>query len=316
MSRILQRLNVLAILLLGGVLGAVMMAQIRPGDQVSQRDIELGRGVDWPKTLQVAPAHKDDPVKLVRILKAGNELVPGKYNLPRISGQSFGYSPADDPTDHPVYDWLSDISVVVRNESSKNIVSIGVSLVLPIQHTGVQCGFVPTAAHPRDPLCVVDPDWCDEGCPELFNQTFNWGFIPAVTASGLESRYRGEHRRLSPFIKEGVPLQGTAPLLLAPGQELALTAVGRGDSWISLTNPGKGFRDALNGIVGDVGINEAMGEKSCDERASSKTGCAFAHVPRFNIGIDIVYFEDGTIWGNYGYGYAKPNPGGIYRRFR
>ena len=41
---------------------------------------------------------------------------------------------------------------------------------------------------------------------------------------------------------------------------------------------------------------------------------AFAEVSKFNIGVDVVHFEDGTIWGNYGYGYATPNPDGIFTR--
>ena len=54
----------------------------------------------------------------------------------------------------------------------------------------------------------------------------------------------------------------------------------------------------------------------CGAGANSKTGCAFSQVSKFNIGLDVVYFEDGTVWGNYGYGYAFPNPDGTYARIR
>jgi hypothetical protein len=70
----------------------------------------------------------------------------------------------------------------------------------------------------------------------------------------------------------------------------------------------------MNGIVYEEGIEEAKGAEPCLERINSKKGCAFAEVSKFNIGIDVVYFDDGTIWGNYGYGYAIPNPDGIFTR--
>jgi hypothetical protein len=70
----------------------------------------------------------------------------------------------------------------------------------------------------------------------------------------------------------------------------------------------------MNGILWEEGIEEAKGAASCAERANSKTGCAFAGVSKFNIGIDVVYFDDGTIWGNYGYGFATPNPDGVFTR--
>lgn len=191
MSKLLERLNLIAVCLLGGVLAAVMVAQVLPGGQIPERYLERAKSVDWPKTLQLAPAHKGDPVRLVKILKAGIPLVPGQYKLPRILGHYFDYEKG------PVAQWLGDMSFVVANQGTKSIVSVGISLVLPMHETEVDCRFVPTPQIPRDPLCVVDPDWCDGGCPALFNQTFSWGFVPAMTASGLEARYRAEHRWLS-----------------------------------------------------------------------------------------------------------------------
>jgi hypothetical protein len=70
----------------------------------------------------------------------------------------------------------------------------------------------------------------------------------------------------------------------------------------------------MNAILYEEGLEEAKDARPCAERANSKTGCAFADVQKFNFGIDIVYFDDGTIWGNYGYGYATPNPDGIFTR--
>lgn len=57
-----------------------------------------------------------------------------------------------------------------------------------------------------------------------------------------------------------------------------------------------------------------MDTEPCLDRINSKKGCAFSEVSMFNIGVDVVFFEDGSIWGNYGYGYALPGPDGIFKR--
>src|SRR5208283_666773 len=98
-----------------------------------------------------------------------------------------------------------------------------------------------------------------------------------------------------------------------PGEEITLSLADRGEGIWGGTDP-RPFSNVLNPTLRWEGLDEATGEKPCRERANSKTGCAFAKVSKFNIGIDIVYFEDGTIWGNYGYGYALPNPDGIFTR--
>jgi hypothetical protein len=317
MSRVLERLNVLAICVLGGVLGAVLILQICPrGRALAQAGTahdqpRLPKALEdewrWPKTLQVYPAHPGDPVKLVRIIKAGQEIEPGKYSFPDISGDHF-------LTPNPMDDWLKDTSFVLENQSFKTIVSVGVSVILPARQTNADCHFAVGGVWARDPFCDVNPGWCDGGCPVLIHRTVSWGRIPAGTASGLKARYRAEGRRVSPYVDEGEPLEGKGWLRLAPGEETALSLVGRGDSWMSVTDPRHGFSDSVNGILFHEGIDEAKDVEPCLRRLNSKKGCAFSEVSKFNIGLDVAYFEDGTIWGNYGYGYALPSPDGIFRR--
>jgi hypothetical protein len=248
-------------------------------------------------------------VKLVKIIKDGKEVVPGTYPLPEITGDHF-LNP------NPLDDWLKDTLLVLRNQSSKDIVSVGIALVFPARQTGRDCLFAISKWWPTDPFCDANPGWCDGGCPALVEKSFHWGLIPAMAASGLEARYRAddrrpEGRRASP---EGVLLQGKQGLKIAPGEEVPLSLVGRGDGWTAVTEPKHPFTDHINGILYQEGIEEARDTEPCARRANSETGCAFAKISKFNIGIVVAYFEDGTIWGNFGYGYAEPGPGGIFAR--
>ena len=109
-------------------------------------------------------------------------------------------------------------------------------------------------------------------------------------------------------------LQGRKTLLVVPGAELTLSADGRTIGMMDGLPPRAAFPSLINAIVRQEGLDEAKNVEPCETRANSKTGCAFAEVPKFNFGIDVVYFEDGTIWGNYGYGYATPNPDGFFTR--
>ncbi|MGO8736359.1 MAG: hypothetical protein ACLQVM_26600 [Terriglobia bacterium] len=310
MSRILQRLNVLAICVLGGVLGAVLavqvwpraraLAQVRPTAQDVREEAELR----WPETLTLCPAHAGDPVKLVKVTKAGLQLQPGKYELPKIAGD-------DIENPHAVHQWLGDVAFTLRSEASKSIVSVGIAVMLPVRRTDLDCL---TLAQYGEHWCDAHPHYCDGGCPGIRCCTLHWGLVPHATASGLRSRYAAwveAHRS-----RDDRPLlQGTKALLLPPGGELTLSADGRGDSMVGGTDQrGRKYPGPLNWILSQEGIEEAKGARTCDERNNPKTGCAFAEVPKFNIGVDVVYFEDGTIWGNYGYGYATPNPNGIFTR--
>jgi len=310
MSRVLERLNVLAICLLGGVLSAVLGSQIWPRggvlaqagmtEQVAKEEAEY----TWPKTLRVCPAHAGDPVKLIKITKGGVLLQPGKYQLPQLAGDTFQNVNA-------VQGWLRDVAFSLRSEAPKNIVSVGIAVMLPVRSTDVDCI---SRIRDGDQLCHIDPHWCDGGCPVIKYCTLHWGLVPAAAASGLRSRYaswaKGDYgdgdRKL---------LQGRNTLLLAPGEEVALSAERPADWMVGgIAAEGSHFPSPLNAILWDEGLEEAKDARPCAERANSRTGCAFAEVPKFNFGIDVVYFEDGTIWGNYGYGYATPNPDGIFTR--
>lgn len=313
MPKIMERLNLLATLFLGGVLASVVVAQDLPKTRPpagSVAEAEMyEREWAWPKTLQVYPSHPGDPVKLVRIMKGGNEIVPGSYKMPEIAGDVFQNADA-------VKDWLKDASFTLSSQASKNIVSVGIGVVFLVRNTDFDCVSDPgLGPGTHEPWCNLHPHWCDGGCPELKSTTLHWGLIPAVTASGLETRYRAE---ATGHYGDRAPLQGTDRLQLQPFQKITLSPAGRADSSTigvgAFTDPRHPFSENVNGFLIHDGIEEATGTQPCRDRYNSKTGCAYAEVSKFNFGLDIVYFEDGTIWGNYGYGYALPNPDGIFTR--
>jgi len=306
MSRILERMNVLVICLLVSVLGAALLVQFWPHvralaqSRIPERVAKNEAEWTWPKTLRVCPAHAGDPVKLIMITKGGLPLQPGNYELPKIAGDVFETADA-------VPRWLGDVAFTLRSEAPKNIVSLGVAVMLPVRNTEYDCIF---RVRDGDQLCKIDPHWCDGGCPVIKYCTLHWGLIPIAAASGLRSRYTSDYRR-----GERKLLQGRNELLLAPGEEVTLSADGRAAGWVGgVAAEGSHFPSPLNGILYEEGLDEAKDARPCVERANSRTGCAFVEVPKFNFGIDIVYFEDGTMWGNYGYGYATPNPDGVFTR--
>ncbi len=237
-------------------------------------------------------------------MKGPEEVVPGKCRMPEIAGD-------EDQNSDAFKDWLRDASFTLRSQTSKNIVSVGIAVVFPVRDTDLDCPYITGNKTAPNAWCDAHPAFCDGGCAELIRNTLHWGLIPAPTASGLEARYararaEGENWRTL--------LQGEGPLRLAPGEEVTLSLAGRVDGFMTLTDPRHGVSDTMNGIVGNEGIDEAKGAEPCINRVNSKIGCAFVEVSKFNIGIDVVYFEDGTIWGNYGYGYAFPNPDGVFTR--
>ena len=310
MSSVLRWLNVLATCLLGGVLGAVLAVQTWPrvralaqGEAAQHQfwpQSELDRW-KWPKTLQVW-AHPDDPLRLVRIIKAGQEVVPGKYELPEISGDDFS-------TLGPLKDWLRDTTIVLENDSSRTVVAVGISVILPARETNVDCPLiVPVAV---DPFCQANPGWCDNGCAVLIQGTFHWGLVPASVARGLRSRFKAEAKGLH---GDRTLIEGKEPIELPPGAQIELSPSRRGNGRGATTEPRKSIANSVSGAVASVGIEEAKGEKPCAQRTNVNVGCGFEEVSKFNIAIDVVYFADGTIWGNFGYGYATPNPDGIFTR--
>lgn len=304
MSTVLQRLNLLAVWLLGGVLASVLVVRAWP-----QARSLAGIGADddpwaWPNTLQVYPAHAGDPVRLVKITKDGKQLVPGTYRMPKIAGEGLENGDA-------IMEWLRDASFTLKSQTSKSIVSVGIAVVFPARDTGLECTSFTGSKSAHEPLCDAYPHWCDGGCPELIHNTLHWGLIPGLTASGLGARYRAEAKGQ---FGDRIPLQGQEPLRLAPGEEITLSAAGRADGVLTYTDPRKPFSNVVDILLLVEGIEEAKDTVPCRDRANSKTGCAFAEVSKFNIAVDVVYFEDGTIWGNYGYGYALPNPDGIFTR--
>ncbi len=308
-AKVLQRLNLLAICLLGGVLASVLIAQVLPSVHPHSQP-KTGREYDdwpWPQTLQVYPSHPGDPVKLVRITKGAKEIVPGRYRMPVIVSPNVG-----DP--RPLDDWLGEVSFVLQNQGSRNIVSVGIAVVFPARRTDIDCPHLTGEQLTNDGWCDAHPHWCDGGCPVLIYKTLHWGRIPKNTAAGLEARYRAESRILSVELPIGAPLQGNGQLLIAPSEAIPLSPTSRFDGMLVSTDPTHGVPNILNGILHSEGIDEARDAEPCVDRAGSKTGCAFAEVSKFNIGVDVVYFEDGTIWGNYGYGYALPNADGIFTR--
>jgi hypothetical protein len=149
----------------------------------------------------------------------------------------------------------------------------------------------------------------------LIQNTLHWGLIPAQAATGLKSRYEAEAKVIEGVYRAGrTVVEGKEPLRVGPGEEVTLSVTGCAHGMGAITDPRHGFSNVMNGIVYNEWIEEAKDAEPCSERIYSKKGCAFAEASKFNIGVDVVYFDDGTIWGNYGYGYAIPNPDGIFTR--
>ena len=302
----ISRLSLPAACLLAGVLASVLAGQARHADEEKEWE--------WSNILEVYPFHSGDPVRLVKIVKGGKELQFGAYGLPQMAGNEREHEGEPDNVGR-VKEWLKDSSFVLKSQTLKTVVSVGISVVFAARDTGVDCPSITGSKAAREPWCDAHPHWCDGGCPELIRTSLHWGLVPGSAASGLEARYRAEARGL---FGDRIVLQGKGRLLLVPGEEVTLSPAdcvdgaehGRG----SISDPRHGPTDVMNGILFDEGIDEAQDTDPCEERANSKTGCAFAEVPKFNVGLDIVYFDDGTIWGNYGYGYAIPNPDGIFTR--
>jgi len=304
-SRVHQRLNVLAICLLGGVLGAVLVVQIWPhGRALAQAGMKEEDEWTWPKTLQVYAAQPGDPVKLVKITKGGEELLAWKYKMPQIAGDASQIVAA-------VKDWLSDVSFTLKSQTSKNIAALSIAVVLPVRGTDLECNSITGEKSAREPWCEAHPHWCDGGCPELVTNTLHWGLIPAQAASGLHSRYKAEAKGIH---GDRTIVEGKGLLRVGPGEEVTLLVAGRVDGMGAISDPRHGVPDTVNGLLYWEGIEEAKDAEPCSERRNSKKGCAFSEVSKFNIGLDVIYFEDGTIWGSYGYGYAIPNPDGIFTR--
>jgi len=219
--------------------------------------------------------------------------------MPQIAGNTFENVKA-------VQDWLRDVSFTLKSEAAKGIVSVGMAVMLPVRNTEFDCL---TIGGTSQRWCDAHPHYCDGGCPVIKYCTLHWGLVPATAASGLRSRYAADPKG------ERALLQGKEQFLLTPGDEVMLSAEGRIDGMVGGVDPrGSHFPSPMNGILRKEGLDEAQNAEPCERRANSKTGCAFAEVPKFNVGIDVVYFDDGTIWGNYGYGYATPNPDGIFTR--
>jgi hypothetical protein len=309
MSKILQRLNVLVISLLALVLTSVLVAQIKPGVRpTAQAGSPDEEGV-WPKTLEVSPSEPGDPVRLVRILKGGEEIVPGTYILPEVS------APIGGNLVNLLDGWQKDMSIVLENDSSKDIISVGIGIVFPARDTSIECSDMTGNKSPHEPWCEAHPHWCDGGCPSLMEDSLHWGRVPVDTAKALQARYsaegRGEVTYPEPWT---MPLQGKDSLRLTPGSRIALSPADAGRS-PAVTDPRHHFHGNVDMLLDREGLEKAEGTtESLISRAHSKFGWAYRAVPKFNVGIVVVYFDDGSIWGNFGFGYGVPNPDGIFSR--
>ena len=136
------RLNLPAACLLVCVLGAVLVAQTWPhGQALAQAGTKEEDGWTWPKTLQVYPAQPGDPVNLVKVTKEGEELVPGKYELPQLAGDGVD----------PVKDWLSDVSFTLKSQAPRNIAAVSIAVLLPSCDTHLESGVIAGCKSARAP---------------------------------------------------------------------------------------------------------------------------------------------------------------------
>jgi hypothetical protein len=109
-----------------------------------------------------------------------------------------------------------------------------------------------------------------------------------------------------------MPLQGKDSLRLTPGLQVALSPADAG-IYPAATNPRDRFSVDMEMLREGLEKTQDTTE-SVFSRANSKFGWAYRAVPKFNVGIVVVYFDDGSIWGNFGFGYGVPNPDGVFTR--
>jgi hypothetical protein len=138
MSKLLDRLTLITLCLLGGVLDTVFIA--KGWNRANLVPIVRAQSNPAPgtKTVIVNKTRQLDPIEVTQVLEGGNEIVPGDptpadsdslnpAGLPVISSHEFRAAykfPAGD-------NWLGDLEVVLRNRTSKNIVRVVLNVTFP-----------------------------------------------------------------------------------------------------------------------------------------------------------------------------------------
>ncbi|MFZ0963627.1 MAG: hypothetical protein WAO35_22415 [Terriglobia bacterium] len=138
MSKLLDRLILITLCLLGSVLATAFIAE--GWHRVNLVPVVRAQSNPAPgiKTVVVNKTRQLDPIEVTQVLEGGNEIVPGDPSpadsdwmnspaLPVISTHEFRAAykfPAGE-------DWLKDLEVVLRNRTSKNIVQVVLNVTFP-----------------------------------------------------------------------------------------------------------------------------------------------------------------------------------------
>lgn len=106
-----------------------VIAAVKQSPSVNQSvQVRGGR----PRTVDIEPENLSDAVKIVRISEGGMEVLPGRFLEPYLPGKPFQ---AGD-------NWLRDLSITLKNQTSKKIAFVWVTFIFPQDESNIFEGHI------------------------------------------------------------------------------------------------------------------------------------------------------------------------------
>lgn len=138
MSKLLDRMTLITLCLLGGVLATVLIA--KGWNRANLVPVVRAQSNPAPgiKTVVVNKTRRLDPLEATQVLEGGNQITPGDPSpadldslnpagLPVVSTREFRVAYKFQAGD----DWLKNLEVVLRNRTSKNIARVVLNVTFP-----------------------------------------------------------------------------------------------------------------------------------------------------------------------------------------